>query len=86
MKSKKFYSTEIKWVQLPQIQSFKPPPPSAPLLELAEDKDVRQLLEVGRQLFSNSNITVRIDILHIILIYEILYQFVELKWKTNIDW
>ena len=31
----------------------------APLLELAEDKDVRQLLEVGRQLFTNSNITVR---------------------------
>ena len=30
----------------------------APLLELAEDKDVRQLLEVGRQLFTNSNITV----------------------------
>ena len=85
MKSKKFYSTEIKWVKLPQIQSFKPPP-SAPLLELAEDKDVRQLLEVGRQLFSNSNITVRIDILHIILIYEILYQFVELKCKTNIEW
>jgi len=29
----------------------------APLLELAQDKDVRQLLEVGRQLFTNSNIT-----------------------------
>ena len=53
------------------------PLPPAPLLELAEDKDVRQLLEVGRQLFSNSNITVRINILHIILIHEILYQFVE---------
>ena len=34
-------------------------PFSAPLLELAQDKDVRQLLEVGRQLFTNSNITVR---------------------------
>jgi len=29
----------------------------APLLELVEDKDVRQLLEVGRQIFSNGNIT-----------------------------
>merc|ERR1711910_165061 len=29
----------------------------APMLELAQDKDVRQLLEVGRQLFTNSNIT-----------------------------
>merc|ERR1719295_1208498 len=28
----------------------------APLLELAEDKDVRQLLEVGRQLFTNSKV------------------------------
>ena len=26
VKSKKFYSTDIKWVKLPQIQSFKPPP------------------------------------------------------------
>merc|ERR1712088_1299914 len=32
----------------------------APLLELAQDKDVRQLLEVGRQLFTNSNITVNL--------------------------
>jgi hypothetical protein len=32
----------------------------APLLELAEDKDVRQLLEVGRQLFTNNNITVNL--------------------------
>ena len=32
--------------------------PPAPLLELAEDKDVRQLLEVGRQIFTNGNITV----------------------------
>merc|ERR1711953_32766 len=32
----------------------------APLLELADDKDVRQLFEVGRQLFTNSNITVNL--------------------------
>merc|ERR1711990_48274 len=32
----------------------------APLLELTQDKDVRQLLEVGRQLFTNSNITVNL--------------------------
>merc|ERR1712066_29432 len=32
----------------------------APMLELAQDKDVRQLLEVGRQLFTNSNITVNL--------------------------
>ena len=32
--------------------------PPAPLLELAEDKDVRQLIEVGRQIFTNANITV----------------------------
>merc|ERR1719242_2941264 len=30
----------------------------APLLELAEDKDVRQLLEVGRQIFSNSTVNI----------------------------
>merc|ERR1712037_728021 len=32
----------------------------APLLELAEDKDVRQLIEVGRQIFTNANITVNL--------------------------